>query len=836
MNRPHDNVAPLARIAAALDAVRRDVRSAGRALLRAPTVAATIVLTVGLGLGLVAAVYTILNAMVFRVDAVRDPNEIYIVERQRSGVTEAEPFTPADYEALLRDTHVFSSAFLTTDDVHVLIEGVRREGRAVAGNFFGALGVRAERGRLFASSDDQPGAPPVLVLSDRAWAQYYDRDPGVVGRTLRVNGTAFEVIGVTPEDFHGLEVVAAPDFWAPLAALELLRERGVHEGSDGLNVVGRIAPDGSLGQALGQLAAWDAQRAAVSGAPARAASTLVLTPKNGAVPRAGAAVLGFMPLFFAFGLILLIGCANVANLLLARHVARQREIGVRLAIGASRRRVVWQLLMESLLLALLAAALAFGIARIVLRGVVYALITSFPPELGHLRVAVPPADWRVAVFLVAAAMSSTVLFALAPALRGTRSEVARAIHGQLLAGHGRGRARNRLLTLQVAGAVLLLICAAIFLRGSWTAATRDPGVRTAGLVNVAVLDEQKRAAILQAMRTDPAVETVAASWPGFFGGLLGVPAYGEGSSGRSVTSYELVSPEFFGMLGIDIVRGRGFDAGERSADAGVAVVSESVARELWPASDALGQVLRLEPDPTLGRSETAGPLAAADDPMLRARTAVVIGITRDVAGFSVGGVKLAGAGIYLPVGAEAASTGLIARVRGDAERLRYALVDRLAAIDPNMAEVSTLATLANTDAYILGMSFWVTLVLGLLALLLTLTGLYSVLSYLVEQRTREIGVRMALGANRRSIGVLVLRQCAGSVGVGVLIGGSLTLGVSAVLLASPLAEQVSGTVRLFDPVAYLGSLLCIVAACVGAALAPALSAGRVDPLAALRQE
>lgn len=828
-----------------LDGVVRDVRYACRTLFRAPLAAATIVVTVGLGLGLVAAVYTILNAMVFRVDEVRNPHELFVVERQRSGVPAPEAFTREQYEALLRETKVFADAFASTGDTHVLIEGVRREGRVVTGNFFGVLGASAARGRVLSAADDEPGRPPVIVLSHRAWLQHFDGDPGVVGRAYRVNGTSFQVIGVTPEGFRGLEVIAAPDFWAPLSTYDVLRERGVREGvregSDALrlNVVGRLGPGLSRERAQAQLVAWDTQRTAAEERSAqRAAESLVLTPNAGTMPQPAQAMLVFMPLFFAFGLILVIGCANVANLLLARLVARQRELGVRLAMGASRRRVVWQLLIESLLLSLLAAALAFGLARVVLRSFVYFMITSFPPDIGSLRLAVPPADWRVAVFLVLAAMASTVLFALAPALRATRSEVTRAINGQLLAGGRPGRARNRLVTLQVTASVLLLICAAIFLRGTWAASTRDPGVRTADVVNVAVLDERKRGAILEAVRNDPSVASVAAAWPGFFGGLAGLGAYGEGASGKSVVRYALVSPEFFGVLDLDIVRGRGFAPAERSPNEAVAVVSETVARELWPGGDALGQTLRLEPDPSIGRPASAPPLPAqtSDDPMLRPRTAVVVGVTRDVAGFSIGGMKLAGAGVYLPVGAEAATTALIVRVRGNTERVRYALVDRLAAIDPNTAEVSTLATLASTDAYILATSFWLTLVLGSLALLLTLSGLFSVLSYLVEQRTPEIGVRMALGASSRSIGALVLWQSARPVGLGVLIGGTLTFGLSAALLATPAAEVVAGTVRLFDPVAYAGSLFCIVAACAGAALLPALRAGKVNPLAALRQD
>jgi hypothetical protein len=222
--------------------------------------------------------------------------------------------------------------------------------------------------------------------------------------------------------------------------------------------------------------------------------------------------------------------------------------------------------------------------------------------------------------------------------------------------------------------------------------------------------------------------------------------------------------------------------------------------------------------------------------MLQPRTAVVIGVTRDVAGFQMAGNVFAGAGVYMPVDADVASTALVTRVRGDAGVARRGLVDRLAAIDPNMAETSLLDTFVLTDTYILGTSFWLTVVLGSLALLLTLSGLFSVLSYLVEQRTREIGVRMALGASKRSIGALVLWQSAKPVGIGVVVGAVLTIGLSAALLATPAAAAVDAAVQLFDPVAYGASLLLIVAACAGAALAPALRAGRVNPLAALRQD
>jgi putative ABC transport system permease protein len=552
----------------------------------------------------------------------------------------------------------------------------------------------------------------------------------------------------------------------------------------------------------------------------------------------------FTPLFFAFGLILLIGCANVANLLLARGVARQREIGIRLAIGASRRRIVVQLLTESLLLALMSAALAFGISRLVLDAVIYAVTSTMPPDLGDVRLAIPPGDWRVAVFLVAGAIVSTMFFALAPALQATRLELVRAVRGEVVRDARPGRARNILVALQVTASVLLLICSAVFLRSALAAATIDPGIRAADAVMVDVPNEQIRSAVLDAVRRDPSITSVAASWPGALGppraafaeaspsakGSASAKAASDTSAdtrGKSAVGYKFVSPEFFSVLGIDIVRGRGFAQTERSASVAIAVVSESVARQLWPSRDAVGEVLRLEPDP---KRESMRP----DEPPLLSHTFVVVGIARDVRGLRF--ASLNEAVVYLPTNVDAAKTSLTLRVQGDPERARLALAERLTAIDPSMGEVLTLRLIVRMATYFLELAFWLTLALGALALLLTLSGLFSVLSYLVEQRTREIGVRMALGATSRSILALVLSQSARPVGIGLLVGSSLTAALGAALLATPAAELIGSVVRLFDPVAYAASLLCIVIACACAALIPALRAGRIDPIATLRQD
>jgi predicted permease len=817
-----------ARGTAFVDNLMRDVLYAWRSFRRAPLVALTIVTTVGLGLGLVAVVFTILNAFVFLADDVRNPQELFAVQRQPSAANaEPEGFTRAQYEALVRETGVFADAFAMGPDIDRWIVGRRMEGALVTGNFFHVLGVSAARGRTITPADDEAGRQ-AIVLSHRAWSRDFASDPGVLARPVLVNGVPFQVIGVMPESFRGL-TIASPDFWAPLSLDAQFRRSADGREPSSLAVVGRLKPGMSRGQALSALQMWDARRRAADGTSDRPVPGLVLEPKQGTVPLTADALLLFMPLFFAFGLILLIGCANVANLLLARAVVRQREIGIRLAIGASRARIIWQLLTESLLLALVSAALAFGISRLALQTVVYAVTSTWPPDIGDIRIEVPPADWRVALFLFAGAIVSTLFFALVPALQATRFELVRAMRGEVVRDARPGRARNALLAIQVTASVLLLICSAIFLRSAMAAADVDPGIRTADIVTMEIQNEQMRGAALDVVRRDPSVAAVAASWPG---GLGGRPAFAEGATGKSAVTYQFVSPEYFGVLGIDLVRGRGFAQTERSDAAAVAIVSERIARQLWPGLDAVGQVLRLEPD----ANNTHGEQSLKDDPVLLSRTVVVIGIARDVAGFRLGGVRLAAAGIYVPIADEAARTSLQMRVRGDAERARRVLAERLEAIDSNIATVSTLRTLASMEAFLLGIPFWLTLVLGALALLLTLSGLFSVLSYLVEQRSREIGVRMALGATSRSIGALVLLQSARPVIIGLILGGGLTASLGIALLATPAAEQIGATVRLFDPIAYAISLLSIVIACACAALIPARRAGRIDPVAALRRD
>lgn len=829
-----------ARGVAFVDDCVRDILYAFRTFRRAPLAALTIVTTVALGLGLVAVVFTIFNVIAFRVDAVRNPGELFAVERPQSSDGDRVRFTLPQYEALRRETSVFSGVFAMLPDIDSRIDGRMMAGTLVTGNFFQVLGVDAALGRTLTPDDDEPFAGrPVVVLSHRGWSSKFASDPAVIGRTLLVNGFSYAIVGVMPEGFRGLGI-AAPDYWAPLSLLAQFRL--IHAGREdaiGIDIVGRLKPGLSRQTALAGLVVWDSGRTTAGPTDSRRAN-ITLEPRQGTLPQPGEVLLVFTPLFFAFGLILMIGCANVANLLLARAVSRQREIGVRLSLGASRQRIIRQLLTESLLLALASAVLSFVISRVVLNATIYAVTSTIAPEITDMvGFAAPAADWRVLVFLLAGAIVSTVFFGLAPALQATRVELVRAVRGDVTNDARPGRARNILIGVQVTASALLLICSASFLRSALAASTVDPGMRTADTVIVEIINEPFRDAMVQSVAAEPTVTAIAASWPDMFGrpraGFAGTPAFAEATAdktagkaaGRSPVAYKFVSPEYFGVLGIDVLRGRGFTQAERTANAAVAVVSETVARQLWPKSDAVGQMLHLEPDPN---SETR----RVDEPPLPSRTFTVVGVVRDVAGFRL--ADFMEAGVYVPTSFATAETSLTVRVHGDPEQARRALLQRLTAIDPNMGQVITMRTIARMETYLLQIGFWLTLVLGALALVLTLSGLFSVLSYLVEQRKKEIAVRMAVGATSRTVAGLVLSQSARPVAVGVVAGSGLAAGLAIALMSTPAATKIGSIVRVFDPVAYAASLACIVTACVLAASIPVLRAARIDPMRTLRQE
>jgi predicted permease len=584
----------------------------------------------------------------------------------------------------------------------------------------------------------------------------------------------------------------------------------------------------SLEAAAAALSAWASGRVEFK-APTMRPLQVSLPPRRGTLPSEGFGIV-FAPLFFAFGLISTISCANVANLLLARGVSRQREIGTRLSLGASRRRIIRQLLTESLILALAAAVCGVVVAKVFLESSLHTVITTLPPEIARLvsllNVTAPTADWRVLVFLVIAAIVSTVFFGLAPALQATRLDLVRTMRGEVTRDARPRRARHALIAVQVGASALLLVCAAIFLRGAVAAATKDPGVRTSDTVSVNIDDESKRSAVLQSLMADPLVAAIAAA----SASPRGVVETG-GAASRVPVDQMAVSSEYFNVLGLNLVRGRGFTEAERAADAGVAVVSEPIARQLWPNGDGIGQLVRLEVPQSASPDLPSPSSTAARTEKVESRTLAVVGVVSDPAPDSMMRFR----GVYLPTGPESPGTELMLRVRGNPAQVRLALLERLTGIDPAFG-VMTLQTITGMETYMLRVAFSVTVVLGGLALVLTISGLFSVLSYVVEQQSKEIGVRMALGAGPTNVVRWILLQSVRPVGLGLAAGGGLAAATAIVLMATPLAAEIGDSVDVLDPVAYAASLLVIVIVCALAVSVPALRAIRIDPIATLRND
>ena len=809
---------------ALVDSTIGDVQYALRTFRRAPLAASTIVVTISIGLGVVAVLFTFLNTFLWRVDDVPSITEIYAVQRPPSAKGDGEFLTRAQFDALRKETHVFTDAYAAVPELDVRVAGQTMAATLVTSNFFHVVARNAAMGRVLTEGDDARSVGnAVIVLSDTGWTRRFDRDPAVIGRTILIAGTSFEVVGVMPEGFRGL-AVGAPDFWAPLSMITAIQpDRLGSNGSLNVEIIGRLKPGVSVDSAEAQLSAWDSNQSA-PGADRRP-SGIDLLERRGTLDEPMEALSIFIPLFVAFGLILLIGCANVANLLLARGVARQREIGIRLSLGASRRRIVRQLVTESLLLALAAAVGGYFVSRLALDITIQSIIGAAPMDLGDINLFVPAADWRVAVFLVVSAIAATAFFALLPALQATRIEPVRTLRGELVKEARPGRARNALIGVQVFASALLLICSAIFLRSALASSKFDPGFRTADTMVIEIVNESKRAAMIEAIRSEPTVSLYGAAGPGFMqaeGSAVAVVG-----SARTVVGYKPASPEYFEVFDIPVVRGRSFTAAERDGNHPVAIVSESTARALWPDGNAIGATVRLEPE-TNHFSEGKG------EPSFPARTVTVVGVSRDVAGFRITDIE--DAGILLPAGVHTPGTVVVARVTGSPDVARQSLLERLTRVDPNMGTITTARSIARLERFLLNIAFWVSVVLGGLALVLTASGLFSVLSYLVEQRAREIGVRMALGATSFQVARLVLTQTTRPVIVGLAIGAGLAAALATLVIATPVGGLISEIVHVTDPVAYASSLVVIVTACLIAGWIPARRAARLDPIKTLRQD
>ncbi len=806
-----------ARDASRVDAVEQigqDVRYALRSFRGSPRFALTVVLTIGLGLGLVTTAFTIFDAYVLRPLAVRDPRSLYEISlRDRSG--RARNATLNEYAAMARANPAFAESFAYR---WIL---VRRDGgplmlQAVTGNYFTMLAVPAALGRTIAPADaEAAGGSPVIVLSHRAWRTKFGSDSSVVGRRVLLRGRTFEIIGVAREGFDGLTDVPL-DFWAPITMAGALVD-GVDTSDPDqplVRIVGRLAPglsQTSAGLALGE---WAAALTADRPETERVA-TVTMESRATATFMSSETMLELSPVFALFGLVLLIACANVANMMLARGMARQREIGIRLALGAARARLVRQLLTEALLLAVPAGVAGFVLSRVLLSAGLKLLVATVPAIfVSYIRVVSLSPDARLFAFLFAGAIVSAVAFGLLPALQATRTNVVDAMRGEFGAAVRPTRIRNGLVIGQVMMCAMLLEMSGILVRNSSRLDDLDVGFQTTGLLQVQS-PAALHAAVVEHLRAEPRVSTIAATSRAPFDGRIPAIAVSGVPAGEAGTAASLrVSPEYFAALGIPLVRGRTFSIDEARAGSPVVVVNEAAARELWPASDAVGATIRL------GR--------ASRDAAAPMRSARVIGVASNVVlGFV--GERRDRPVVYEPTTIESAGATLIVGTRASAGAEQRSIRGALSAIDPTgSVELHTLDESMAVQAYPFRAAQWVASLLGGIALLLTISGVYGVLAYVVEIRRKEIGIRVALGATRRVVVGLVVRQSVRLAIAGVAAGSLLALGMARFSAARiPMLPA-------FDATALVSGAAVVLIAALAAAYVPSRRAAAVNPVETLR--
>jgi predicted permease len=701
----------------------------------------------------------------------------------------------------------------------------------VSGNYFEVVGVRPGAGRFFRADEDRtPGTHPVVVLSHQFWASRFAGDSAVIGQTIRLNNLPYTIVGVAEQGFIGTSIVGA-DAWAPMAMEAHVRasDRSLltEHNAVWMMALGRLKAGVTPEQARDELTAIMKTYFADRGDP-RGERWGVAVSVSSRIPAAIATpVIGFVGMLGALtGIVLLIACSNIAAMLLARGLERRREVATRLAIGASRRRVLLQLLVEGLMLSLIAGAISIPLA-----GAVIGLLASFQPSLPIPVALELRADPRVMAFAFALAACTSVLFALVPALQATRFEMAPALHGQHSTGdRRRAWLRNGLVSGQIAMALLLLVAAGLFMRSVQAAATADVGLDVHD-VDILQLDtriggyrtdaEGMRAVqtLIERFRLVPGVAAVGASRmvPLQGGGLglggLRAPGYkGPDGSDEIDTDWDVVAPGYFETLGVRIVQGRPFDDRDNAGATPVAIINEQIASAVWPGQSVIGRQLIQEISPT------------------EKRTLEVVGVARTAKYRMVG--EPARNFIYVPLAQQFMSdVTFYARRTPGASKIAE-LRSAVAGFDPNLPVVHSQTLEEATSIALLPqrLAAWVAGSVGTIGVFLSALGLYGLAAFSVAQRTREIAVRMALGATRETVLRLVLRQSGRLALVGLTIGLALAAGVSQ-LLGSLLINI--GTI---DPVAFVSATLVLLGVLLAAAWAPARRASGMDPMRALRAE
>ena len=825
-----------------------DVRYAVRRLRQNPGFTFVAVASLALGIGANSAIFSMVDATLLRQLPVREPDQLVYV---RSG-SSSRVFSYPDFDEIRRYNTVFSGVTawggITVSmgtDADASLEG----GAIVTGNYFDLLGVRPVLGRLIGPSDDQtPGAHPVIVLSDALWLKRFNRDRNAIGKQLQLDGHTFTVIGVLPPDFGGAEPVVTRGFYVPMMMQAVVRPpRGGYSGEMSpdllhvrgnrwLYVLGRLKSGVTIPQARASLLAMIKDQLQV-GAPQEDRNTVVtLEPLSGGDPRVRKPLVAAATLLIAVvGMVLLIACANVANLLLARASSRAREIAVRLSLGATRARLVRQLLTESVLLATLGALAGLALASATLR----ALNAVAPPAEMPITFDFHM-DWRVLGFTLALGLFTGVIFGLAPALRASRPHLAPALKDEAYLLDERFRRvnlRQILVVAQVAVTLVLLLSAGLFLRSLRQSQLVNPGFDAERVLTVPLdinllryTTEQGRRFYrdaIERVEALPGVESASLTrWVPLTGnnsvrGLLVQGRDGAASESRSEggsiqvadensTVVQVVGTGYFETMGIRLLRGRDFSANDDASHPVVAVVNQAfAARHL--VGDPIGQ-----------RVSTSGPTG----PWVQ-----IVGVAADSKLMSVN--EAPAGDLYLPV-SQSHETGmtLLIRTTRDPASLAAVVTREVHALEKNLptASARTLSEWMRRSLYGSRAGTVALLILGGLALLLATVGLYGVMSYAVSRRSKELGLRMALGARSADVLRSVLRDGMRLVGIG------LVFGVALAAVATRLLQSFLFGVSAHDPLTFVAVPCVLAAVGLAASYVPARRATRVDPMTVLRQQ
>jgi predicted permease len=815
----------------------KDIQYGVRMLLKNPGVTLVAVITLALGIGANTAIFSGVNAFLMRPLPVTRPNEVIrLMEVEADGELSDEVSYPdfLDYRNHSNSFYGLAaedmvSAAIDTDNQNDVIWG-----QVVSANYFDVVQIKPVLGRAFAVDEDKTiGGSPVLVLSQSLWQRRFGSDPNIVGRQLRLNNRQYEVIGVAPDGFTGTKFALALDFWTPITMAEdlrrspkLLEERGSHW----LNVIGRIKPGVSLDQASAELSGI-AARINQTYPNNRSSDTKarVMTELDGRFEDMGSVFRSGGAIAMAIvGLILLIACANVANLMLARAAARRKEIGIRLALGANRARLIRQLLTESLLLSVLGGGLGLLLALWVTD-----LMDGFVPVLEYTILKDFFAlDSRALVFTAVVSLATGLIFGLAPALQSSNPQVVPVLKG-LPESQRRGRfkrfnLRNSLVVAQVALSLVVLVCGGLFIKSFRQAQTMDPGFHNPnGLIVtlspqlVGYDNERARNFYRQLVERTTSLPGVEAA------GVTRLMPLGDssnsngpvlkegetlprGSSGRTIMT-NVIGPGYFKAMQIPFIEGRDFSEQDQPKTQAVVIVNQRMAETLWPGESAVGKRIFVgtenrDPFEVVGVVKTGKYRSLAEEP----RSLFYYSMTQ----FRAGNMSLVVRGNVDP-------RGLVGAIRNEVQTL-----DR-------SVPISVVKTMSDHLTYALwapNMAASFSLAFGVLAILLSAVGLYSVMAYVVSQRTREVGIRMALGADRRHVLKMITKQGMWLAGVGVVIGVLLSLALVRVL--SAVLIGVSGyDVGIFVIVPVLLAVVAFIACYL-----PARRATRVDPLVALRYE